>query len=299
MSEEEVVETPVEAPETPVEAETPAEATPDTPETPAAPEKAFVDTMLESMTDEEIKGHKLWENLKGKDANELGRYVKELKSFAGKKGDIPKEGASNEEWSEFYGKLGRPESAEAYDFDMNDEFKQLVGEESLPFYDQAIEQFKENAFKAGLSNEKAEELVDGYFGLVADQTKEAQKLVSDANEANETALRNEWGAEYDGMYEGVKAMLKSNGMSDEEVARMDQFGVLKEPALATALGKISAQFADDPEIGHHQTRTTSGLHDQLNDVKSQLGTYIEKGESAPKHLLQKYQDIMNKLGDNL
>jgi len=278
--------------------ETPEAAT-EVVETPEKPETAFVDSMLESMTDEEVKGHKMWENLKGKDADELGRYVKELKSFAGKKGDIPKPEASDEEWAEFYGKLGRPESSEAYDFDMNDEFKELVGEEALPFYNQAIDQFKENAFKAGLSNEKAEELVDGYFNLVAEQTTEANKLIAETNETNETTLRNEWGDEYDGMYEGVKAMLKSNGMSDEEVARMDQFGVLKEPALAVALGKISAQFADDPEIGHHQTRTVSGLHDQLAEVNQQVGTFIQKGESTPKHLLQKRMDIMNKLGDNL
>jgi len=279
--------------------ETTTEATVETTEKVEATETAFVDSMLESMTDEDVKGHKMWENLKGKDADELGRYVKELKSFAGKKGDIPKEGASDDEWNAFYEKLGRPESAEAYDFDMNDEFKALVGEEALPFYNQAIEQFKENAFKAGMSSDKAEELVDGYFKLVADQTTEANKLVTDATEANETALRNEWGAEYDGMYEGVKAMLKSNGMSDEEVARMDEFGVLKEPALAVALGKISAQFADDPEIGHHQTRTLSGLQDQLTDINNQVSGYIKRGEKVPSSISTKRIDIMNKLGENL
>lgn len=261
-------------------------------------EKAFVDSMLDAMTDEEVKGHKMWENLKGKDADELGRYVKELKSFAGKKGDIPKPDASEDEWNEFYQKLGVPESKDEYDFAMNDEFKELVGE-SAPFYEQALDWFKEAALGGRMKPEDADKLVDGYFDLVAGQTKEAQKALDALNSANEETLRNEWGDAYDGIYGGVKALLKSNGMTDEDISKAEAAGVLKEPGLAITLGKIAAKLEDDPEIGHHQTRTVSGLHDQLNEINSQVGQYIEKGESVPKHLQQKRMDLMNKLGENL
>lgn len=87
------------------------------------------------------------ENLEGKDETEVGRYIKELQSFAGKKGDIPKEGASEEEWNEFYQKLGRPESVEGYDFDVNDEFTSLVGEEEAQNISNGIAEFKEKHFK--------------------------------------------------------------------------------------------------------------------------------------------------------
>lgn len=260
---------------------------------------AFVDSMLEQISDEGIKTHKMWDNLKGKSADELGQYIKELKSFAGKKGDIPKADASDEEWNAFYEKLGRPESVEGYEFGLNDEFKGVVGEEATPFFEDAIKWFKESAFSNGLSAEKAEALVDGYLDMVANQYKEGSKTIQEQAEANDKALRSEWGDGYDGIMGGIKALLRNNGMSDEDISSAEAAGVLKEPALAKALGKISAQFEDDPQIGHHHTKTVSGLKDQFNEVNGQIAEYMKKGERVPPHITQKRVDLMNKLGEDI
>ena len=100
---------------------------------------SFVSSMLDQIEDAEIKDAGFWKNLEGKDATEVGKYIKELQSFAGKKGDIPKPDASEEEWGEFYGKLGRPENIDGYDFTIGDEFRELVGEDSAPFFEKAVE----------------------------------------------------------------------------------------------------------------------------------------------------------------
>ena len=89
------------------------------------------------------------EKLGGKNANEVGKYIKELQSFAGRKGDIPKDDATDEEWDAFYQKLGRPETIEGYDFSINEEFKELVGEGFAPFFDKVVSDFKEKAFQLG------------------------------------------------------------------------------------------------------------------------------------------------------
>lgn len=279
--------------------EAPVEEVAEAPVEEVKTEKAFVDNMLESMTDEDVKGHKLWDNLKGKNADELGRYVKELKSFAGKKGDIPKPEASEDEWGEFYSKLGRPDSSDDYNLEISNELREVVGDESAKYYEESIANFSKVAFDNGLNSSQAEAIINAQLIQAEEQATLAKKLSDDAAEKNETELRSEWGAEYDGMYDGVKALLKTNGVSDEGIAALDKYGVIKEPELAIALGRIAAQFEDDPEIGHHQTRTVSGLHDQLNDVNSEVGGFIERGESVPKHIAQKRMDIMNKLGDNL
>jgi len=260
-------------------------------------EVPFSDTFIESITDEDVKENKMWENLKGKDANEIARYMSELKSFAGKKGDIPKSDATDEEWAEFYGKLGRPESTEGYEFSMNDEFKELVGE-GAPFFEKAIDGFKEQAFKMGASPEKADQLVDWYLGIAADQIGETNKAIEEQGKENDKALRTEWGSSYDGIYDGIKAMMTNNGMSQEQIDYADKLGVFKDPAIAIPLAKISAKFADDPEIGHHQTRTVNGLKDQLTHAEMERKPYLVSGEKVPAHLTTKINELYVKIGDN-
>lgn len=292
MSEEEVVESTEEVKETPVEetglVEEVAEATTN-----------FVDSMLEQIKDEDVKSAGFWKNLEGKDANEVGKYIKELQSFAGKKGDIPKSDATDEEWSAFYQKLGRPENLEGYDFTIGDDFAEIVGEDSAPFFEKAVEGFKEKAFELGASAEKAEELVNWYLGMVAEELEQSSTAVKEADEEMDKELRSQWGDEYDGMMNGVIALLKNNGMPEENLKFAIDTGLLKDPALAITLGNIASKFSDDPEIGHHQTNTMAGVRDQLAEVNMEIADYIKKGTKVPPHIAQKRQDLMNKLGDNL
>jgi len=271
---EEVVETPVE-------------------ESNTQPE-SFVGSMLSQIEDDEVKEAGFWKNLEGKDATEVGKYIKELQSFAGKKGDIPKPDASEEEWAEFYSKLGRPESTDGYDFTVGDEFRELVGEDSAPFFEKAVEGFKEQAYAMGASSEKAEELVDWYLGMVAQEIEESNAAMKEADEAMDKELRGEWGDGYDGMMNGITAMLKANGMPEENLQFAIDSGLLRDPALATTLANIATRFQDDPEIGHHQTSTMAGLTDQIFDVEQEIKEYIRKGEKIPAHILEKRNTLGEK-----
>tara|TARA_X000001388_G_scaffold118_1_gene234 strand:+ start:1387 stop:2253 length:867 start_codon:yes stop_codon:yes gene_type:complete len=288
MSEEEVVET-VEEVST---EETPVEQSNTQPE-------SFVGSMLSQIEDESVKEAGFWKNLEGKDATEVGKYIKELQSFAGKKGDIPKSDATEEEWAEFYGKLGRPESTDGYDFTVGDEFRELVGEDSAPFFEKAVEGFKEQAYAMGASADKAEGLVDWYLGMVAQEIEESNSAMKEADEAMDKELRGEWGEGYDGMMNGITAMLKANGMPEENLQFAVDSGLLRDPALATTLANIATRFQDDPEIGHHHTNTMAGIKDQLFDVEQDVKEYIRKGQRIPPHIQEKRVSLMTKLGENL
>ncbi len=276
MSEEEVVESTEEVVEEVAE-ETPVEES----------SQSFVDSMLSQIDNEDIKSAGFWKNLEGKDANEVGKYIKELQSFAGKKGDIPKSDAPQEEWDAFYKKLGRPEDVDGYDFTIGDEFTKVVGEESVPFFENAVEEFKQEIFKIGATAEQAEDLVDWYLGFVANSIEEDNKAVEENIETMESQLRKEWGDSYDGMMNGIEVMLKANGMPEENIEFAKESGLLKDPAFALALGRIATKFADDPEIGHHQTNTLAGITDQLFDVEQEVKEYLKTGTPIPTHIREK------------
>ena len=260
---------------------------------------SFVDSMLSQIDNEDVKSAGFWKNLAGKDANEVGQYIKELQSFAGKKGDIPKEDASEEEWNAFYQKLGRPDSIEGYDFTLNDEFVDIIGEDSKPFFEETIEGFKQKAFEMGASAEQAEGLVDWYLDIVAKDIETSNDSVKENLESMEAELKKEWGDSYNGMMNGIEVMLKANGMPEENIQFAKESGLLLDPAFATTLGKIATKFADDPEIGHHQTNTMAGIRDQLAEVEMEVMEYLKVGKNIPPHIAQKRIDLMSKLGEDL
>ena len=287
MSEEEVVESTEEVVEEVAE------------ETPVEESSSFVDSMLSQIDNDDIKSAGFWKNLEGKDANEVGKYIKELQSFAGKKGDIPKSDATDEEWSAFYQKLGRPENMEGYDFTIGDEFRELVGEDSVPYFQQTVDKIKEQAFQMGASSDQAENMVNIFLESVADSVEENNTENKQMFEEMEKELPTEWGEEYDGMMNGIEAMLSANGFPEENMQFLKDSGMLKDPAFAITMGNIASKFADDPEIGHHQTNTMAGVRDQLAEVNMDIAEYIKSGNKVPPHIAQKRQDLMNKLGDNL
>jgi len=154
---------------------------------------------------------------------------------------------------------------------------------------------KEQAFKMGANNSQADSAVDALLSLVADQTETTNKALNEQTEANINALKTEFGDGYDAINDGIVAMLEDNGMTSEQATFFKDSGVLSEPSLAIPLAKIAAQFADDPEIGHHQTSTQSGLQDQIADVEGEMQRLVKSGEPIPKRMLEKRNSLYSKL----
>ena len=260
---------------------------------------SFVDSMLNQIEDEGVKSAGFWKNLEGKGATEVGQYIKELQSFAGKKGDIPKSDATEEDWNNFYSKLGRPESVEGYNFTIGDEFTKLVDKEAIPEIENSVQSLKQQAFEMGATSDQAEGLVDWFLSEIADNVTNQKSKYDEVQKDLNSQLQKEWGDEYDGINKGIDALLLANGFLEDDLQMMRESGILNDPALAMTLGKIAAKFDDDPEIGHHQTKTMSGLKDQLAEVEMEVMEYIKTGEKIPKHIFNKRQELMNKLGDDL
>jgi hypothetical protein len=111
----------------------------------------------------------------------------ELESYQGQSVRIPKADAKPEEWSAFYGKMGRPASAAEYKF----ERPQLpAGVELDPGFEESTLQM---AYEAGLNVKQVEHI----FKHAAKMTiAEAERTMLSRRNA-ETTLNKEWGMEFD------------------------------------------------------------------------------------------------------
>lgn len=289
---ETVTETPVEAPVAPVE----AQPTPDTPVTPEASEEAFADVWLGKLENEELKGDKTLERLKGKSADEVAQYIKELVAWNGRKGDIPADDATDEVKEAFAIKMGRPETQEGYDFSLNADFSELVGEDNVPYYESKVEWFKEQAFANGLSADKAATMLEGYFEMMAGDINGVSEVATKQATDAQATIDKEWGESKNFMETSIDAMMVRSG-ADLEALKAS--GALQDPNIALALGRIAKDLADGPEIGHKMAQTKMGQRDQLAEVNAQVSEMIANGNKVPDHLKTKRLSLMKGFGDEL
>lgn len=121
---------------------------------------------------------------------------------------VPGEGATPEQMNEFYGKLGRPETGEAYDFKF-DESVQV---------DDGLMGFARGAFhKAGLNNAQAQELADDWNAFQADQ----YKAFTDQNAKEVTDLETRWGADLEKNKAAGQRVLQALGLGEDVMARFE------------------------------------------------------------------------------
>jgi hypothetical protein len=111
----------------------------------------------------------------------------ELESFQGSSVRIPKDDAKPEEWTTFFGKLGRPASPMEY------KFERPALPEGMSM-DPEIESFLLNSsFEAGLNGKQAQTIFQGAAKLAV---AHEEKTRADRGKA-QVALKAKWGMEYD------------------------------------------------------------------------------------------------------
>jgi hypothetical protein len=109
----------------------------------------------------------------------------ELESFQGSSVRVPKDDAKPEEWSAFYGKLGRPASAAEYKFERP---KLPEGVKLDPGLEEA---FLQMSFEEGLTNKQVE---IRFRNAAKMAVAEAERTMLSRRNA-EAALNKEWGME--------------------------------------------------------------------------------------------------------
>ena len=149
---------------------------------------------------------------------------------------LPKDDAPPEEWGQFYGKLGRPESADGY---------------KLPLPEGDTGEFAKTAsgwfHEAGLTAKQAEVLASKWneFGsaqMQAQAEKFAQQSVID-----EQDLKKAWGKDFEANAELARRACREAGLSDAEGQAIERaLGLKKAAEVFSFLGK---QFAEAPMKG--------------------------------------------------
>ena len=206
MSSEQITENntpPVETPKT----ETPTETT-QTPET-------KTEGLVSSTTSSTVQTAKSWKETiseeyrndpniaKFTEIDALAKsYINATRMIGTDKVAIPNKNFTEDQWNEFYDKVGRPETPDKY----NLSFKSEVA----PVDEGQIKTFAENAHKLGLTTEQAQGVLDYYNNTVEASAKQQQVDLETSQTQSQQLLREEWGKNYEGNLKRAAGVAKAN-----------------------------------------------------------------------------------------
>lgn len=171
-----------------------------------------------------------------------------LETHSSKALTVPGEHATADDWSKFYGRLGRPETADKYEI--------KVDRSTLPAdmpYDEALAVNSRNWFhEAGLNSKQAQTLHDKWVGSFAEQFTAQQTAIRTEQETAHRELVAKWGdKDSDGYKREVELMSRAarNLGLAEDLAKgglLTADGGVRSSKLAFALAKVGKElFSED------------------------------------------------------
>lgn len=169
-----------------------------------------------------------------KDINDLAKSFVSTKKMVGKdKVFIPDETATQEDWEEFYNRLGRPEK---------EKYEVKFGE--AQYSDDFKNGFKEKAYEAGLLPKQAEGLFEFFNEQVQSANEVAQKQAQEELQQELQGLQKEWGAGYE---KKIATAQKAFGMfADEDITNyLNETGLANDTKLIKLFAKIGESLNED------------------------------------------------------
>ena len=160
-------------------------------------------------------GTREWIGKKGyKSVGDIANAALSAESLIGKSVQLPDANAKPEDLDKFYGRLGRPEKPDGYQFKLPDGVPQ-----DMPYDGEFANSFKPVAYNVGLRPEQAAAVHDFYVGEAARFYKGQAEAVATKMTTATADLEKTWGPQDSESFEvnGNKAIRALRGLGLEEV----------------------------------------------------------------------------------
>ena len=198
-----------------------------------------------------------------KDVESLAKTVVHQQKMIGSRIPIPK---TEEEKTELYGKLGRPEEPGKYEVAVPEDYQQFFREESM-------NEFRSVAHKIGLNNEQVQALMDFQINEINHEMQGADTQLNSQREEIEQNLKQEWGYDYDKNVKAAQRAVQVYG--DVEVQELLNGELGNNPALIKMFARLGKEVTEDmAQNTQNNTLSVSPL-----DAKQEIANIMNN----PKH----------------
>ena len=244
---------------------------------------------------EEIRGHKSLEHIT--DVGALAkRYVNAQSMIGADKLAIPGKHATDEDWSEVYRRLGRPDAPDGYELDNE-------MPEGIEQNDDMLNWFKGAANEAGLTPSQAQKLLGGYNQFLGTQVGADEGQIQQMRETTEIELKKEYGAAYaDRITNGNAAMQEFGSAELSEIELADGRLLGDHPGIIKMMVNVSefinSKIGEDVLAG---TKSSGGLapddaRAKLSEIRAPGSPYWDQRHPEHQFYVQeglRYQEMLN------
>lgn len=209
-------------------------------------------------------------------------YVSLEKTLGADKIVLPGKDAKPEEWAGVYDKLGRPAAADKYDLG------DWKPPENAGWNAEAQTKMMGVFHEAGLNSAQAQKLLKSYAELSGAGVKALEAKAGEQAAAGETALKKEWGGEYDAKLEqanrAVKSVFGAALAEGKKVQLADGTFLLDHPGLAKAFAALGATMAEPGELaGGKGAGGGGGAVTTAAQAQAEIERLIGPARGDPKH----------------
>lgn len=184
-----------------------------------------------------------------------------------------------DEVNAFYKKLGRPDKAEDYKFEIAEGQDDAIAKAIAP-----------ELFKAGLSQKQAAAIYKTLEAAKIEQGKAAEQAAIKAEED----LKSEWGTNYDNNLKAAQQAAKIAGVTAEQIEALQKATDYK--TVMNMFKNLASKFGEDALRGAGDNKPTGFTltPQQAREKIEQLKTnkdWVQKISSGDKAALQEYNEL--------
>ena len=247
------------------------------------PQEQSID--FQTLIPEEYKEEKALQNFSNMN-DFVKSYLHSQKLVGVDKIPVPTKLATEEDWNAVYEKLGRPNSAEGYKYNLP---------ENSQVDENTLKAFSEEAYKLGLLPKQAEGIINYYnkMGEAADASNNA-KLETSKLEA-ETELRKEYGPAYDLKVAAAKNLatntLGADFLRNTKLADGSILG--NNPNVVRAFADLAEKLSEDTIVQGDtpSTMTIKEIDREIEELTSEGSPYWNKSHINHKKAVQEVQSL--------
>lgn len=199
--------------------------------------------------------------------------------------EMPGVDATDEQMSDFYNRLGRPETAADYSFDLPE-----GGDGDM------LDWFKTTAHKHGLSDNQAKDLFADYEAMAGDRVENATNDLRQQSETDISDLQKEWGRDYEKNVDSGKRAVNALGYDEQSLSSLEnKMGTSEMLKLFSQIGSKMGEdaFVDGDSDGSGFGGSPAAARQQLADLRLDK-SFMDKYMSGDKDAINKFTRLMEK-----
>jgi hypothetical protein len=165
-------------------------------------------------------------------------YVSAQKLIGTKRLPVPDQSWNESQWNEFYDAVGRPKTADDY------QFPDVKLEGGMKIDDTKAKALKQTFHKLGLTPNQSKGVMEYYFNTLNETSRSTTVNMEKQNAEAMAALKGEWSEKYDANIDMAKQVISKFG--DEQFGQYLESGMGSNVPLIKLLAKIGATMVEDP-----------------------------------------------------